>query len=290
MPADDGAGRTWTGAFAQEPFADTAAAGWIQGALGVGFEAPGQQDPVSPVVYWNFDNGANPGVALDAAGGNHSGTLIGSSYTPEAGGRTGTSGDRALQVGGGGRMEVADAATGLFDAATTADALTVSFWIYGGVTQPGSGSVFWFQEFANGSGARAAQAHVPWSDSIIYWDTGNGGDCCSGSARMFKAEPDPTKWKGRWNHYAFIKDGARKEIWQNGALWHEAINNYPLTTLRQLTVGSAPGGTLPYEGRIDDFAVWSRALTSDQIQVLAGGARRWRSRASPTTSAQTCGT
>src|SRR4030095_562936 len=109
---------------------------------------------------------------------------------------------------------VPDAARGVFDSASRNDALTISVWIRGGASQPSPGSAFWILERGEGRGARAAQAHVPGSDGTIYWDTGRGDDCCSGSARLFRAEPTASRWKGQWNHYVFLKDGSRKEISQ----------------------------------------------------------------------------
>jgi hypothetical protein len=271
IPTSEQLGATWQGAPANEPFDDSAARGWLQATTGVGYEIVGQTDSLRPMGYWDF-NSNHATQILDVSGRNHHGTLLsGASYTTNAGGYTGRPGDRALRVSGGARAVIADAANGVYDSATSNNALTVSFWIYGGASQPAGASVFWFQQLADGSGTRAAQAHIPWSDTIIYWDTSNNADCCNSSARMFKAEPDPTKWKGRWNHYALVKDGARKEIWQNGALFHEAINDYPLTTLRQFTLGAGPNGGFGYDGLIDDFALWDVALSGDAIAMLAAG-------------------
>jgi hypothetical protein len=75
--------------------------------------------------------------------------------------------------------------------------------------------------------------HIPWSDGTIYWDTSG---CCDGTQRIQKHESDPGMWRGRWNHYAFVKDRDRKQIWQNGALFHEATNTADLTVIRGFIV------------------------------------------------------
>ena len=196
-----------------EPFDDSASVGWISGATGVGFDTAGGPDPMGPLAAWDFNDAANSQQAVDGSGRGNSGRLMGAAFTADQGGRTGLPGDRALDLENGqGRMIVPSAASGAFDSATRSNAISVSLWIRGGSAQPAQGSVFWFQENADGSGARAAQAHLPWSDSVIYWDTGLGGDCCSGAARMSKVEPDASRWKGRWNHYVFLKRGSTKEI------------------------------------------------------------------------------
>src|SRR5207249_5216811 len=80
------------------------------------------------------------------------------------------------------------------------------------------------------------------------------------------------KWKGRWNHYAFVKDGDTKEIWQNGARILQGVNTARLTSVRAFLIGAfATGNVYAYRGLIDDFAVWDQALTPAQIQALAAG-------------------
>ena len=273
VPADDRLGSRWTGGGPDEPFDDSPSAGWISGTTGVGFDNATGPDPMGPLGAWDFNDVANSPQVSDRSGRGNPGRLVGAAFTADQGGRSGLPGDRALDLENGqGRMIVPSAASGAFDAATRSNAISVSLWIRGGAAQPAQGSAFWFQENADGSGARAAQAHLPWSDSVIYWDTGRGGDCCSGAARMSKVEPDASRWKGRWNHYVFLKRGSAKEIWQNGALFARAEGSHPLARLRSLTVGAAVDGSMRYVGRIDDFAVWDRALDAREIGALAQGA------------------
>src|SRR5690606_360160 len=47
-----------------------------------------------------------------------------------------------------------------------------------------------------------------------------------------------------------------------------AENPVPLGTIRSFWIGDGSG---PYDGRLDDFAVWSRALSAADIAGLAGG-------------------
>lgn len=273
IPQDDSLARRWTGGAADEPFDDSAAAGWLAGPGGVGFDVATGPDPNGPMGFWDFNSAANATRALDVSGNGHAGTVIGATYTADGGGFSGQLGDRAMNFGNGtGRVRIPDAANGVFDSASRSNALTVSLWIYGGAGQPAQTSAFWIAENADGSGARSAQAHLPWSDTVVYWDTGNGGDCCSPAGRISKAEPDATKWKGRWNHWVFLKRGPEKEIWQNGSLFHLGNGAYPLATLRNVTIGALSDGSGGYQGLIDDFALWDRALDGAEIQALAAGA------------------
>ncbi|PYK63867.1 MAG: hypothetical protein DME21_01540, partial [Verrucomicrobia bacterium] len=151
------------------------------------------------------------------------------------------------------------------------DTITISLWIFGDASEPQPTSVFYGSSASDGSGIRSLNVHLPWSDSVIYWDTAG---CCDPSLhRVMIGEPDSTKWKGRWNHYAFVKDGGAKEIWQNGSRILQGINTAALTPVRSFFIGAFGfGNSLVYHGLIDDFAVWDHALTPAQIQALASGA------------------
>ena len=283
VPADDALGLKWTGAPEDEPFDDSTQAGWTSATTGIGFDV--STEPIQPLAYWSFDDVSNPGQALDSSGFANHGVITshfalagrGASskpvYSPDGGGHTGRPGDRALDFGArgdGALVQVPSAALGAFDSATENDAITISAWLFGSSDQPADDVVFWGSSEADGIGIRSLNAHVPWSDATIYWDTSG---CCDGTQRIFKAESDSTEWRGRWNHYVFVKDGDLKQIWQNGSLFHHGTNTADLTLIRGFFIGgSLNNGEWSYGGLIDDFAVWDRALTASQIQSLAGGA------------------
>ena len=71
IPANDGLAGSWTGG--QEPFDDSAAAGWLQGQFGVGFDtdAPGPVTP-TPVLGWNAAFPASGSVWEPATGSSRS--------------------------------------------------------------------------------------------------------------------------------------------------------------------------------------------------------------------------
>ena len=85
------------------------------------------------------------------------------------------------------------------------------------------------------------QAHVPWGNGWIYWDTAG---CCSGEENRIEADAnDFVHWGDddgpMWNHYAFVKDGEEKTIWINGELFHDGINSAPLPSdIEDLFIGS----------------------------------------------------
>jgi hypothetical protein len=141
-------------------------------------------------------------------------------------------------------------------------------WIRGDQSQPCVNSVFHLTGSVNGGLPRyVANAHLPWENSIIYWDTSG---VLSGQ-RVSILVNDATKWKGQWNHYAFIKNGNSKQIWQNGTKILDENNSTPLQNARSFFIGSGPNGEWSYGGLVDDFAVWDTALSQDQVQALAAG-------------------
>jgi hypothetical protein len=87
---------------------------------------------------------------------------------------------------------------------------------------------------------------------------------------------------GEWTHIAVTYDGSRAEVYVNGApgatphLSEVGDVDYTYTTAFYMGVYWTPlsGYTdwwLPYEGLIDDVAVWNRPLTQDEVSWLYNG-------------------
>jgi len=120
------------------------------------------------------------------------------------------------------------------------------------------------------SQGRSFQAHIPWSDGTIYFDTSG---CCGATTRLNEnvtnVFPDHD-WLA-WHHYAFVKDGARKAIYVDGILLREAEGYDPLPLDNTAVyIGSASDRNAP-DGVIDDFAIYRGALSEVDIKKLAAG-------------------
>lgn len=245
-------------------------AGWTEGTLGLGFDVGGSTSGDGLLGWWKFDDATTPAKAVDASGNGRDGVVARATYSADALGRSGTAGDRSLIFNGTGVVSFPAAATGGFDAIATSDAFTLSVWTYGAATMPVDHYLFYGSSGTNGSGSRLLDAHLPWSDAVIYFDT--AGCCDPAQTRVFVGEPDPSKWRGQWNHYVFLKNGDIKQIWQNGLLLHQATNSANQPVLRSLFLGAMnASGATGYRGRIDDFALWDGALDGPQIAALAAG-------------------
>jgi hypothetical protein len=229
------------------------------------------------IAEWSF---TVPPTTLDNLHG-YPGLILGAAAnTPDAGGRTGLAGDYAIDLGRAGAVTpsvlIPD---GTFVNATTADdVMTFSIWIK--KYDNAKSSAFWADSPSSPSGMRGFQAHTPWSDNNVYFDT--AGCCVLDETRIslaiadFPGFTDATWWTDQWHHWVFVKDTSAKRIYIDGQLFHEGGGFTPLPTdFARIWLGAEGGGN---EGRannmhglIDDFAVFGTALTAAQVSQLAAG-------------------
>jgi hypothetical protein len=219
--------------------------------------------------------GATANPATDVLHG-YVGYLQGNAvFTPSGGGHTGKTGDFAVDgtTAATGSFFVPDAS--FTQAATTNDCMAVSFWVYR--YSINNSSAFWFDSPSTGGTGRGYQAHTPWSDDNIYFDTTG---CCDAaqerinqSITMFPAyttdgDTDAAFWN-QWHFFVFSKNGATdKEIWIDGQLFLAGSSTAPLPTdLDHFWMLGGPAGSA--DGKIDDFAIYSSALVTNSVD---GGA------------------
>ncbi len=224
------------------------------------------------VAYWNFDNGAeidDDAVITDEVA-KIEGLIEGTIVSTE--GRTGEDGDNAIDLGeepdGQIIIEAIEDEDFFLKPASDFDKLTVSFWQKLHKVQ--NSSTFWFGAPSAGANNRNAQAHVPWGNNAIYFDT--AGCCNGGTQRIQKGWTNAEFMK--WHHYTFVKDGPNKRIYIDGNLWHQGRNTLALKSdWSMATIGAEQGGGNKTAGILDDFAVFASALTEDEIKKLAAGTK-----------------
>jgi hypothetical protein len=195
----------------------------------------------------------------------------GAAFTDVAGGRTGRGTDRAMDFGVGGAMQLVRVTNAVWlNAASAGDHMSVSLWVK--LLEPANSSAFWMVSPSSSGSSRGFQAHTPWGDNNIYFDT--AGCCTVGTQRLNGniSTLDPSFDFTAWHHYAFVKDGARKQIWIDGKVFLEGPGTSALPTdFTEFVMGAEPAGNNSLHGMIDDFAVYASALTSDQVAKLASG-------------------
>ena len=225
------------------------------------------------VVYWDFDDAGDETTATDlvrSAVGELEGDAV---FTDDRGGRSGQAGDRAVDLGtyGGGQHVLVEPANWLNGYPAQLNQITFSFW-QKWTENINNQSSFWAVSTGSSSGNRGAQAHTPWGNGEIYFDTAG---CCGGATQRINLASgfDQVDWE-EWHHFAFVKDGDYKAIYVDGDLLHEGNNTNPLPAdFVRLMIGSDGGGGNSHGGLIDDFAVFTTPLSMADIGELADGMR-----------------
>lgn len=141
--------------------------------------------------------------------------------------------------------------------------VTVEFWQRGNAEfQPENNSVC---EGINAANQREINIHLPWSNGRVYWDAGYDG----GYDRIDQAA-NPEDYEGKWNHWAFTKDAVAgtMAIHLNGELWHTGSNkDNAFGEMVRFYIGCNANGGNDYRGDVDEFRMWSAALTAETIMA-----------------------
>ncbi len=149
---------------------------------------------------------------------------------------------------------------------TISDEVTVSFWCYGNpVAQPMNNYTF---EGRDADGNRVINVHLPWGNGEVYWDCGNDGTT---SYDRVNAPAATDQYEGKWNHWAFTKNAATGEmvIYVNGTVFASGTGKTrSMSPITSFKIGGGASSELAgnYDGKIDEFRVWDKALTQTEIQ------------------------
>jgi hypothetical protein len=203
----------------------------------------------------------------------------------DAGGRTGVAGDKSADFGTAGgagpAMLITDPA--LLSAVNTAmasDTLTVSFWQK--KYNNNASSAFWFSAPTAMQGMRGFQAHTPWSDGTVYFDSAG---CCGADVSRINLNVNDTTlagytgidwWTNQWHHWVFLKNADVKQIWVDGVLFHSGSGAPLPSDVARVWIGAEGNGpdsgpNNPFPGLIDDFAIFGSALSEADITSLKNG-------------------
>ncbi len=232
-------------------------------------------DPVgNPVTEsWIFSVVEYFGPTLDSVG-SYPGLVAGNAvFTADGGGRSGATGDYGMDfTEDGGSIIVTE--YDYLNAAAANDELTVVYW--GKKHAVGNSSAFWIQSASAGAGNRGFQAHAPWSNGAIFFDT--QGCCAAGAQRLngpltdFPGYEDESFLTDAWHLFSFSKKGDVKEVRIDGELFLEGIDADPLTAdITGLFIGSANNLANPDRSIFDDFAIFSTALTEADLKTIVDG-------------------
>ncbi|PIN85943.1 hypothetical protein COV19_07035, partial [Candidatus Woesearchaeota archaeon CG10_big_fil_rev_8_21_14_0_10_44_13] len=145
--------------------------------------------------------------------------------------------------------------------------VTVSLWIKS-IGTAGVGSAFG----VGTSSDNRFQAHIPDNTHTFYWDYGT--DWGTGRINF-----DYTPYEGKWTHVVLINSATElpstNAVYINGVLKASNEGGHSIPALTGLTIGAAyldiAGGYFYQTASIDQFRIWNRTLSKDEIEQLFAG-------------------
>jgi hypothetical protein len=228
--------------------------------VAVGIAAPSASADL--LASYKFNNTGASNVPDDSGNG-HTGTFFGSAGYNTTDTAPGVGGAGSLSVTAGGNtahgVDLITNALTNFNAMSTNNAATVVFW------ENVSARMQTQFNFRTGTDDRQFMAHVPWVDGTVYFDTGG---CCNADTRLAGAGGDVAGW----HHWAFVKNGSNKIVYKDGNVLLSQTDNTataPIGAINQATIGSFNLTDVnTVNGLMDEFAVFSHALTEPEVEVI----------------------
>jgi hypothetical protein len=257
---------------------------------------------LNPVAYWPLTETAAPapedmytatnlGTAQAAANGfyetwwtNSGSTFVLSNVnnTVHPAGLIAGDGDTAMKCGGTGQYLVVPRATnGVTIPAVTLQApFSVEFWVQINSTNAQrqilaeGGNTVEFPDYGNALGQGGIEVGI--NKNHFYWKTYNGPGGVNGGTSL--AAPNDANFSNAVDHVVLTFDGAKKTIYVNGV----AVVSSTLTSknsqgqvfvpdaVSPLIIGDGTelgtsSGVLPYDGTIDEFAIYPTLLSPSAI-------------------------
>ncbi len=226
---------------------------------------------LNPAVFYQF-NEASGTVATDSASGGFNGTFNGNAS--RVAGRNSSAGT-ALSLDGAGDYVSIDNATAALAGVGTNNEVTISFWLKNDVSNPRASTAF----SSSVVGGGRMQSHLTWSDSNIYWDAGSSA-CCANPAHRISVNLAQLQsvTEDQWSHFAFVKNGNTdvSTVYLNGnPVLTTSASTENLAAVVAFVIGASPTGAEGHFGLMDDFAIYTRALSPAEVNSLSFTEVEW---------------
>lgn len=160
-----------------------------------------------------------------------------------------------------------------FNFTTATSKFTVAQWVYRRTNATPASRV----AIAKGTGGSAAGGYL-----VDLGSDSNGTDATKGYAIVYYGS---SRWTGRnfsitdnkWFHLAVVVDmslsgSGRVATYIDGVSTGTGFEQNPLTSIltnsNAITIGNATTNNLPFNGLLDDVAIWNRALTAPEVWQL----------------------
>ena len=144
----------------------------------------------------------------------------------------------------------------------TTNQTTVSLWNYG-ITAI-SASIFYASD---ASDQRTYNIHLPWSDSVVYWDCGFSAGSYD---RINTATLSASQWQG-WHNWVFTKNvtSGIMQIYLDGVLNVSGTGkNKALPSISQAFIGRFQIASPAYaDSRVSNIQMYNRALSAAEVKT-----------------------
>jgi hypothetical protein len=157
--------------------------------------------------------------------------------------------------------------------AISSDTLSVSIWTKRRAFT-NSSSAFWLNSPTAPVSGRAFQLHAPYWDTNLYFDTGGTVENTARLTTSLMSLGGIEYWDD-WRHIVAIKNGGAKQVYIDGQLIANQdsgaadISGY--NDINRIVMGGASPDNLAVNGLIDDFAMFSTALSEAEVASLFNG-------------------
>lgn len=197
------------------------------------------------VAYWNFENGSTLGTPLY---GSLNLTNAGSPAYTATGGNGSSKG---LSLNGSSYLEASSYPTSL----NGNNPYTIAAWFK--TTQANNGGILGYGSTGSclGNNLRIAGG----TNLLTYW---YGCDYLSSSVANFV---------NTWHHVAVTYDGTTHKFYYDGAFLNSGTGNTRATTGTRFYLGRTVDD-VAFSGTLDDVAIYTRALSADDVLELKNGA------------------
>lgn len=214
----------------------------------------------SLVARWSFEEQSGS-VALDSSAGLWNGSLEGPDWSSEG----------APQRGGALQFDGSSAVLQLGTPDVSGSEITLTAWIF-----PDDFDVPDARILSKATGQQESD-HI-WMLSTIR--SGNTHHlrarlCINGQTRTIVGTGPPLD-PGRWTFVSLTYDGQNIRLLQNLVPVAELAQSGELATNPSMpaAIGNQPEGARPFDGRIDEVRIYSRALSRRELAVVSGRARK----------------
>lgn len=238
-------------------------------------------EAATPIAQWGFDDVANDFFSTSSVGG-YVGNFTGvADFSTAGGGVTGSASDYSLDLRAGGFAtngamvaNSSDLLTAL-NAATGSQAISLTYWQF--LNSTPNSTAFWATSPTSSSGGRGLNAHSPWSNGDAYFDSTG---CCDAGIQRTTGPLGASL--GTWQLLAYTFEGTgnndgtrsiyRRDVSGTSTLIAQTVGNglNLATDIDNFIVGNDNSlANSGMDARIDNFTIWSGALTQGEIDTLA---------------------